>query len=80
MLLWTVKCRLCLNLCVQRNYYMGAGGTHLGDCFINTCCEWLGRKSDDICGLDSHRISAGEKARLLVDYSVLKEAFERVGL
>ena len=47
---------------------------------VNTCCEWLERKSDDICGLESHRISAGEKARLLVDYSVLKEAFERVGL
>ena len=57
-----------------------SGGTHFGDCFINTCCEWLERKSDDICGLDSHRISASEKARLLVDYSVLKEAFERVGL
>lgn len=65
---------------ITRNTGFETNKSHLGDCFINTCCEWLERKSDDICGLDSHRISAGEKARLLVDYSVLKEAFERVGL
>jgi hypothetical protein len=52
----------------------------LGDCFVKHCCEWNGRQSDDQCGLDAHRISAGEKAKLLVAHSVLRDAFEKVGL
>lgn len=65
---------------ITRNTGFETDKSKLGECFINTCCEWANRQSNDICGLDSHRISAGEKAKLLVECSVLKVAFERVGL
>ena len=65
---------------ITRNTGFETSKTRVGDCFINTCCEWAKRQSSDICGLDSHKINAGEKARLLVDHSVLKAAFEGVEL
>ncbi|MDO5326057.1 MAG: hypothetical protein Q4G00_04955 [Clostridia bacterium] len=65
---------------ITRNTGFETDKSQVGDCFINTCCEWAKRQSDDLCGLDSHRITAGEKAKLLVDRSALKAAFEGVGL
>lgn len=65
---------------ITRNTGFETGKTRLGDCFILSCCERDGRQSDDHCGLDAHRISADEKAKLLVERSVLKEAFEGAGL
>ncbi len=65
---------------ITRNTGFETDKSQVGDCFINTCCEWAERQSDDLCGLDSQRISAGEKARLLADRSALKAAFEGVGL
>ena len=65
---------------ITRNTGFETDKSQVGDCFINTCCEWAERQSDDLCGLDSHRISAGEKAKRLMDRSALKAAFEGVGL
>ena len=65
---------------ITRNTGFETDKSHVGNCFINTCCDWAERKSDDLCGLDSHRITAGEKAKRLVDHSALKAAFEGVGL
>jgi len=52
----------------------------LGDCFIVNCCEWNSRQTDDLCGLEQRRISADDKKKQLVRYSLLKTAFEKVGL
>lgn len=65
---------------ITRNTGFQTDKTGLGECFINDCCTWKLRKNDDLCGLDSHRITADEKAKLLVDRSALKAAFEGVGL
>lgn len=65
---------------ITRNTGFETDKSRLGACFVNNCCEWESRQSDDICGLDNHRINAHDKARLLVERSVLKEAFEGVGL
>ena len=65
---------------ITRNTGFETDKSQVGDCFINTCCDWAKRQSNDLCGLDSHRITAGEKAKLLVDRSALKAAFEGVGL
>ena len=65
---------------ITRNTGFETDKSKLGDCFVNGCCEWAGRRDDDICGLDAHRINANEKARLLVERSILKKAFEGVGL
>ena len=65
---------------ITRNTGFETDKSQVGDCFINTCCEWAERQRNDMCGLDSQRISAGEKAKLLADRSALKAAFEGVGL
>lgn len=65
---------------ITRNTGFETNKAKLGECFINRCCEWGDRQSDDICGLDNQRINPDEKARLLIEHSVLKEALERVGL
>ena len=52
----------------------------LGRCFVDTCCEWQERAEDDICGLDENRISSDEKKKMIVEHSILKQAFEKVGL
>lgn len=65
---------------ITRNTGFQTDKTGLGECFINDCCTWKLRQNDDLCGLDSHRITADEKAKLLVDRSALKAAFEGVGL
>lgn len=61
---------------ITRNTGFATDKSKIGECFINNCCEWTARASDDICGLDDHRISSGEKARILVERSVLNKAFE----
>lgn len=65
---------------LTRNTGFETDKAKLGECFINHCCEWRERQSDDICGLDAHRINAKEKAILLMERSALKKAFEGVGL
>lgn len=61
---------------ITRNTGFETDKSKIGKCFINNCCEWESRQEDDICGLDDRRISAGEKARILVARSVLGRAFE----
>ena len=63
---------------ITRNTGFETDKSRLGECFVNSCCEWDARQSDDICGLDAHRINANEKARLLVERSALKNALEGV--
>ena len=48
----------------------------LGTCFINNCCEWAERQSDDICGLDDKRLQANAKVKQIVKNSVLKDIFQ----
>ena len=65
---------------ITRNTGFETNKTKLGECFVNTCCEWEERQDDDICGLDADRISSAEKAKLLVEHSVINEALKGVGL
>ena len=53
---------------------------HLGECFVNDCCEWGERREDDICGLDEERLDTKEKIKQIVEHSVLKNALGKVGL
>ena len=65
---------------ITRNTGFETDKGKLGVCFTVDCCDWAERQTNDICGLDNNRISAGKKVELLVAHSVLKIAFERVGL
>ena len=52
----------------------------LGECFFEDCCKRTSRQADDLCGLDNARLTADEKKKQLVNCSLLKDAFEKVGL
>ena len=65
---------------ITRNTGFETDKGRLGECFINSCCEWASRKADDFCGLDTNKLSADEKKIQILNESVLKSAFEKVGL
>lgn len=52
----------------------------LGECFIKDCCTWAQRQDDDKCGLNESRLDSVTKRKLIVQSSVLWEAFKEVGL
>lgn len=52
----------------------------IGDCWIKTCCEWDGRREDDICGLDCNRLSVYDKMKMIYEETCLKEQFYKAGL
>lgn len=52
----------------------------LGECWIQSCCEWTTRKENDICGLDSNRLSIYDKMRNIYEGTCLKEQFYAAGL
>ncbi len=51
----------------------------IGECWIQPCCGWNGRQNDDICGLDSNRISLFEKMRAILINTSLENEFHRAG-
>lgn len=52
----------------------------IGDCWTSSCCDWLDRQEDDICGLDSIKISVSDKMRAIYAGTSLKEEFSKIGL
>lgn len=50
----------------------------LGECWRKDCCGYTLRRPDDLCGLDTHRLSFMEKAKTIYQYSILKPEFERL--
>lgn len=50
----------------------------LGECWQNSCCEYSVRKPDDLCGLDTRRLSLMDKAKTIYKCSILKPEFERL--
>lgn len=52
----------------------------LGVCFLNNCCDFSERQNDDICGLDNSRLSSNEKKKLIIEHSVIYNAFKEAGL
>ena len=46
---------------ITRNTGFEVSKKNIGECWINSCCEWKSRQNDDICGLDNRRIDIREK-------------------
>jgi len=65
---------------ITRNTGFETDKSRVGPCFVTACCEWKERKADDMCGLDRSRLSAEEKAQLLVEQSALLTALGEVGI
>lgn len=52
----------------------------IGDCWVHSCCEWIDRQENDICGLDYHRLSISAKMKCIYNETSLKKEFLNVGL
>lgn len=52
----------------------------IGDCWIKSCCEWEDRVDNDLCGLDSMRLSVRDKMKSIYEGTCLKMQFCGVGL
>lgn len=52
----------------------------IGACWINSCCDWAERQENDICGLDSSRLSIAEKMKSIYLGTSLAEEFLRAGM
>lgn len=52
----------------------------LGSCWIKNCCEWTERSEDDICGLDSSKISEREKMEEIYHFTSLQKELKKCGL
>ncbi|MDO4961224.1 MAG: hypothetical protein Q4E57_05135 [Eubacteriales bacterium] len=73
-----ISSRLLYN--ITRNTGFETTKQSIGKCFLTDCCQWEDRGADDICGLDSSRLSSEEKKKKLIEYSVIKDALEGAGL
>ena len=48
----------------------------IGECWINSCCDWQDRQNDDICGLDNSRLSVRDKMKQIFNHtSIHKELY-----
>lgn len=52
----------------------------IGDCWVQSCCEWSDRQDNDICGLDNSRLSVKDKMKSIYVGSSLNTEFSNVGL
>jgi hypothetical protein len=52
----------------------------IGDCWIKSCCDWLDRHNNDICGLDNTRLSIANKMKSIYVGTSLNKEFLNVGL
>jgi hypothetical protein len=52
----------------------------IGECWVNSCCEWQNRMEDDICGLDNGRLSINEKMQQIYKETCLVTQLQNVGL
>ncbi len=65
---------------ITRNTGFETNKSQVGECFINSCCEWSDRQEDDICGLENKRLTLSEKMKQLIGHSVIQDALREVGL
>ena len=52
----------------------------LGECFVNSCFECIRKQNKNVCGLNKARKGSYDKIKKLIEYSVLKNALQRVGI
>lgn len=52
----------------------------IGDCWICSCCEWVDREDNDICGLDYSRLSLRDKMKNIFWGTSLNAEFSEMGL
>ena len=53
---------------------------NIGDCWLKSCCNWIDRQSDDLCGLDENKLSVADKMKKIYIGTSLKIKLPDVGL
>lgn len=67
--------RLLFDLTRNTGFEVSKG--NLGECWIKSCCEWKNRQDNDICGLDTNRLSVFHKMKSIYEGTSLKEQFSK---
>lgn len=52
----------------------------IGDCWLKSCCDWMDREDNDVCGLDDNRLSVAEKMKCIYVGTSLRMKLSDVGL
>lgn len=52
----------------------------IGDCWLESCCNWTDRQSDDLCGLDDNKLSVADKMKNIYFGTSLKTKLPDAGL
>jgi hypothetical protein len=73
-----LSARILFDLTRNTGFEVSKGS--IGECWINSCCEWQNRMEDDICGLDNRRLSVNEKMKQIYKGTCLVTQLQNVGL
>lgn len=73
-----LSARILFDLTRNTGFEVSKGS--VGGCWINSCCEWKERMSDDICGLDASRLPLKEKMKHICESTSLLKRFQDIGL
>lgn len=65
---------------ITRNTGFEVSKGDLGECWRLDCCEWTDRQEDDICGLDTNRLSLSDKMKCIYYKTSLRRNFESIDL
>ena len=65
---------------LTRNTGFEVSKGNIGECWIKSCCNWLNRQEDDVCGLDECRLSIKNKMKSIYMGTSLKNEFLNNGL
>ena len=65
---------------LTRNTGFEVSKGNIGDCWLESCCNWTDRQSDDLCGLDENKLSVADKMKKIYIGTSLKIKLPDVGL
>ena len=65
---------------LTRNTGFEVSKGELGACWSNSCCEWIDKAENDMCGLDKSPLSAYDKMKRIYYGTSLCEKFPNAGL
>ena len=65
---------------LTRNTGFEVSKGNIGDCWLESCCNWIDRQNDDLCGLDDDKLSVADKMKNIYIGTSLKSKLPDVGL
>lgn len=65
---------------LTRNTGFEVSKKKIGDCWIKSCCGWLGKQADDLCGLDRNPLNLTQKMQCIYQGTSLEKELSSLGL